>query len=195
MSQTNVNLERNQPVYLLDKNYYQVLVYDPDKKEDVLVTFGDQYAPKVTELILEGNPDIMESRDQYLSKNVRDNDPTHPSFWEQRYIFLSGDPYEFYTSKDNEQLLNPVFPAPSAIDPIYSYPVVVDPYAYNNYYYTPYYNPYYTPYYYDGVYPALGFATGALLGTALSGGYYGGYGGGYRGGYRGYGGGHGGHRH
>src|SRR6059058_2714310 len=89
MSQTNVNLERNQPVYLLDKNYYQVLVYDPDKKEDVLVTFGDQYAPKVTELILEGNPDVMESRDQYLKEHKREDNPTKPEFWSQRYIFLS----------------------------------------------------------------------------------------------------------
>lgn len=188
MASTENKLQRNQPVYLLDKGYYQVLVYDPDQKEDILVSFGDKFSPKVTEYILEGDSKTLDARNKYLSSIVQDDDSRNPAFWDQRYIYLSGAPYKFYISPENEELLNPVFPAPSALDPVYAYPTVVDPYAYPQYY-NPYYNPYYTPYYYGGL-GLAGFATGALLGGALSGGYYGGYRGG-GGGYRGGGGGHG----
>ena len=41
-------MQRFKPVFLVDKKFYQVLVYDPELKDDVLVNFGDQNSINIT---------------------------------------------------------------------------------------------------------------------------------------------------
>jgi hypothetical protein len=194
-------MKRFQPVFV-DSKYYQVLVWDPVKKAETLVTFGDQKSPEITKKLLDQDPTILQQRDQYLAKNPNVTNPAKPEYWVQRYIWLSGDNYD-YTPEGKETYEIPIFPPENALDPPYSYPVIVNgAYVYP---YDPYYSYYVNagyPYYYNNGYYngyggygnygagaglATGLIVGGLLGAGLGGGY--GYNGGYYGGRPNYGGG------
>lgn len=174
------------PVFV-DGKYYQVLVKNPNTGSDVLITFGDSESPNITKRILEKDSETMLQRSQYLSQNMRIDDPTLAGYWIARYIWRSGDPY-VYIPVDDQKYSEPSYPAPNAVDPPYVYPYVIPgSYSYGYPYYGSYYDPYY-PYY--STYPAYGYGgyggygggavvAGALTGLAvgsLLGSSYGGYG-------------------
>ena len=172
-------MERFQPVFLVDKKFYQVLVYDSEKKDDVLVNFGDEESIAITDNIIKGDEATLVKRDEYLKINPANDDPRTPEYWTDRYIWLSGEEYVYDLPPDGKKLEAPIFPAPLAIDPPFAYPVMIQ----SSYYpqYPDYYNYYsgYYPYneYYPSYYPQYYSRTYATP--------YGGYGG--YGGYRGYG--------
>jgi hypothetical protein len=177
-------MKRFQPVFV-DHQYYQVLVWDPVKKAETLVTFGDQKSPEITKNLLDQDATTLQQRDQYLKMNPNVTNPTKSEYWVQRYIWLSGDAYD-YTPEGKETYEIPIFPPENALDPPYSYPIIVNgAYVYP---FDPYYSYYVNagyPYYYNNGYyggyggygAGAGLATGLVVGGLLGAGL--GYGGGY----------------
>jgi hypothetical protein len=167
---------RYQPVFLIDKGFYRVRVYDPFENKDVLVDFGDSNSPSITLSLLESDANTLKLRDQYLAKTHSTFDPLTPEYWTRRYVWLSKDPYTYYVAPDDTKTVEPSFPAQNAIDPPHR-TVIVPGYAYGAPYYTPVGYPYgtyvttYHPYYSARRYgpgslalAGLGaFALGALL--------------------------------
>ncbi len=158
---------RNQPVFLIDKGFYRVRVYDPYKGKDVTIDFGDSISPEITLGIIEKNPKYLKLQKTYLLQNSDIDDPLNPIFWERRYVWKSGDQYVIYQSPDNNDFYEPSFPAQNAIDP-YTQTVIAPGFAYGAPYYTTYDYPYattttYYPYYSNR------HSTGALVATGLAG--------------------------
>jgi hypothetical protein len=159
---------RYQPVFLIDEGSYQVLVYDPDKKEDVLVKFGNSDSPGITMSLIEKDPKTTELRQKYLNTHTIINDPRNPKYWIARYVWGSGDPWDYYPAPNDKKnnTVEPFFPAQNAVDPSYN-TVIVPGYAYGAPYTVYQSYPYYSTHHFGPGSLALaglgGLALGALL--------------------------------
>lgn len=159
---------RNQPVFLIDKGNYRVLLWDPFQKTNVYLDFGDSESPEITVGILEKDPKFIELRDIYLDTNNDNDDPLTPEYWVRRYVWRSGESYNVYHAPDDKNLVEPSFPAQNAIDPP-NQTVIVPGYAYGGPYYTQANYPYTTTYTTYYPYYSNRHSTAAVVGAGLAG--------------------------